>query len=91
MSFGPDVVRLARKLASGYRLFFSHDALNSEGRKVFEEMARMLVHEHPELKGLVARARRRPTLDNVMKVLERVLGEEAWELVRGSVEGPYRW
>ncbi|MEM2616722.1 MAG: hypothetical protein QXL64_04270 [Thermofilaceae archaeon] len=54
-------------------------------------MARMLVHEHPELKRLVVRVRRRPTLDNVMRILERVLGEEAWELVKSSVEGPYRW
>lgn len=91
MKFGPDVVRLARKIASNHLLYFSYDQLNSEGRKVFEEMARMLVHEHPELKKLVVRARRRPTLDNVMKVLERVLGEEAWELVKGSVEGPYKW
>jgi len=91
VGFGPDVVRLARKLALGYPLYFSHDLLNSEGRKVFEEMARMLVHEHPELKGLVTRARRRPTLENVMKVVERVLGEDPWELVRSSVEGPYAW
>ncbi|MEM2617484.1 MAG: hypothetical protein QXL64_08145 [Thermofilaceae archaeon] len=91
VEFGPDVVRLARRIASSYPLYFSRDLLNSEGRKVFEEMARMLVHEHPELKKLVVRVRRKPTLDNVVRVLERVLGEEAWELVKGSVEGPYRW
>jgi len=90
-SVGPDVVRLARKLALGYRLYFSGDALNSEGRKLFEEMARMLVYEHPELKGVVTRARRNPTLSNVLKVLERILGEEAEKLVRGGVEGPYSW
>jgi hypothetical protein len=90
-SIGPDVVRLARKLALGYRLYFSGDLLNSEGRKVFEKMARMLVYEHPELKGVVTRARRNPTLGNVLKVLERILGEEAEKLVREGVEGPYSW
>ena len=87
--FGPDVRSLARKLIAGYLLYFAHDSLNSDGRKLFEEMARMLVYEHPELKSLVRKARRRPTLDNVMKVVERVLGEEAQELLRGAVEGPY--
>jgi hypothetical protein len=90
-SIGPDVVRLARKLALGCRLYFSGDLLNSEGRKLFEEMARMLVYEHPELKGVVTRARRNPTLGNVLKVLERVLGDEAEKLVREGVEGPYAW
>ena len=88
-SFGPDVRSLARKLIAGYPLYFARDSLNSDGRKLFEEMARMLVYEHPELKGLVRRARRRPTLANVMKVVERVLGEEARELLKGAVEGPY--
>ncbi len=88
-SVGSDVVHLARKLALGYRLYFSGDALNSEGRKIFEEMARMLIYEHPELKNIVKKARRNPTLGNVLKVLERILGEEAEKLVREGVEGPY--
>jgi len=88
-SVGPDVVRLAKKLALGYRLYFSGDALNSEGRKLFEEMARMLIYEHPELKNVVRKARRNPTFGNVLKVLERVLGEEAEKLVREGVEGPF--
>lgn len=89
--FGPDVERLARKLVEGYAAYFSYDMLNSEGRKVFGEMARMLVHEHPELKPVVVKARRDPTLENVMKVVERVLGPEAWALLRSSVSGPYTY
>lgn len=92
MNFGPDVKRLARKLVEEYTTYFSMDLLNSEGRKVFEEMSRMLIYEHPELKPLVVRARRRPTLDNVMKVLERVLGEEqVKKLLSAGVEGPYEY
>lgn len=90
--FGPDVYRLARKLAEGYRAYFSMDYLNSEGRKLFEEMARMLVEEHPELKQLVTRARRKPTLENVKKILERILGEEQVdELLEASLQGPYSY
>lgn len=89
--FGPDVERLARKLMEGYVAYFSHDLLNSEGRKVFEEMARMLVHEHPELKPMVVKARRKPTLENVVKVAERILGPEARALLRSSVSGPYSY
>lgn len=92
MRFGPDVVRLARKLVEGCPAYFSRDSLNSGGGKVFEEMARMLVEEHPELKQLVVRARERPTLENVRKVLDRVLGEEQVDtLLRTAVQGPYEY
>lgn len=90
-NFGSDVRSLARKLISGYLMYFSRDSLNSDGRRLFEEMARTLVYEHPGMKSLVRKARRRPTLANVMKVVERVLGEEARELLRGAVEGPYMY
>lgn len=88
VKFGAYVIALARELASSYASYFSHDKLNSEGRKVFEEISRALVREHPELKRVVARARRDPSLNNVMRVLERILGEEAWELLKGSIEPP---
>lgn len=91
LGFGPDVERLARKLVAGYMVYFSHDLLNSEGRKVFEEMARMLVDEHPELKPIVVKTRKNPTLENVMKIAERILGSEARILLRNSVSGPYSY
>ncbi|MEM1509599.1 MAG: hypothetical protein QW291_01770 [Thermofilaceae archaeon] len=91
LSFGPDVERLARKLVAGYMVYFSYDLLNSEGRKIFEEMARMLIHEHPELKNIVVKARKNPTLENVMKIAERILGPEARILLRNSVNGPYSY
>ncbi|RLE74054.1 MAG: hypothetical protein DRJ56_08190 [Thermoprotei archaeon] len=87
--FGPDVRALMRKLLEGYPRYFSYDVLNSEGRKVFEEMARMLVHEHPEYKPMIKRVRRRPTLDNVLKVARLVLGEEAERMVHEAVQGPH--
>ena len=84
-----DVKNLLRKLLLGYTQYFSYDLLNSEGRKVFEEMARMLVHEHPYLKPMVVRARRKPTLENVLKIARLVLGEEADQLPLIAVQGPY--
>lgn len=89
--YGPDVVNLFKKLLLGYNLYFSYDVLNSEGRKVFEEAARMLIYEHPEMKPAVVRVRRKPTLDNVLRLASKVLGEEkAVSLLRAGIEGPYR-
>ena len=88
--YGPDVVNLFRKLLLGYRLYFSHDVLNSEGRKVFEEAARMLIHEHPEMKPTVRRVRRKPTLDSVLRLAAIVLEEDPKELLAAGIEGPYR-
>jgi len=90
-SYGLDVKVLARRLIECYSIYFSRDMLNSEGRKVFEEMARMLVYEHPEYKKLVKRVRRKPTLDNVLRIVERLLDEDVYELLRGAVEGPYAY
>lgn len=81
---GPDVKNLMRNLLQNAPAYFSHDHLNSEGRKIFEEMARMLIYEHPEYKPLVRKVRRNPSLANVMKVAEVVLGEEAGELKQGK-------
>jgi len=78
-----------RKLLEGYVFYFSHDVLNTEGRKVFEEMARMLLDEHPELKPMVKRVRREPTLKNVMKLARLVLGEYSEKMPLLSVQGPY--
>ena len=89
VEFGPDVKSLLRKLLEGYQIYFSYDKLNSEGRKVFEEMARMLVYEHPEYKPMVKRVRRNPTLDNVLKIARLVLGDGAEQIIHEVVQGPY--
>ncbi len=87
--FGREVKNLLRKLITGYFKYFSMDKLNSDGRRLFEEAARMLVYEHPEYKPLVTKARRDPTLDNVMKIAKLVLGEEADHLLITAIQGPY--
>ncbi len=90
MRFGRDIGALLRKLLIGYRRYFHNDVLNSDGRKLFEEILRMTVYEHPELRRLVYRLRRDPTIDSVLKLAELVLGrDEALELYRIGVYGLY--
>jgi len=89
--FGRDVKNLLRKLIKGYFKYFSMDKLNSDGRKIFEEMARMLIYEHPEYKSLITKARHDPTLDNVMKIARLVLGEEANHLLITAIQGPINY
>ncbi|RLE50237.1 MAG: hypothetical protein DRJ31_02115 [Candidatus Methanomethylicota archaeon] len=80
-SIGPDVKNLMKILLQNMSSYFSHDYLNSEGRKLFEEMARMLIYEHPEYKPIIQKTRRNPTLSNVLKIAHIVLGEEAEKLL----------
>ena len=88
---GRDAVNLARKLLLGYTLYFSRGVLNSEGRKVFEEMSRSLLASNPGFKKSVRKARKRPTLENIYRICEKLLGAQCKELVRASVEGPYTY
>jgi predicted SnoaL-like aldol condensation-catalyzing enzyme len=71
-----DSIALFKKLIENYSLYFSHDVLNSEGRKVFEKFVRAFLEVYPEHKPVVVRVRREPTLKNVLK-LARVLNVEA--------------
>ena len=90
-SFGRDVKALLKKLLLGKESYFSKGRLNSEGRKVFEEAARMLIYEHPHYKAIVKRARRTGGLEDVLKIAKLVLGEEESRvLILSSQLSPYR-
>ena len=90
MKFGKDIRALLRKLLLGYRQYFHNDVLNSDGRKLFEEILRMTMYEHPELRRLIYRLRRDATINSVLKFAKIVLGEkEAEELYREGVYGIY--
>ncbi|WFO75305.1 hypothetical protein J4526_09630 [Desulfurococcaceae archaeon MEX13E-LK6-19] len=81
--FGKDIGNLLKKLLIGYHRFFHNDVLNSDGRKIFEEIVRMIVYEHPEYRRLVYKVRRNPDLEHVLKIASLVLGEEkAMELLK---------
>lgn len=91
MSWGPDVEPLLVKLLLGYEEYFSRGRLNTEGRKVFEEAARMIVYEKPYYKRYVARARRTGSEEDVFKVAELVMGRaRVRRLLLGRQLAPYR-
>lgn len=90
MRFGRDLQSLMRKLLRGYYLYFHNDVLNSDGRRLFEEILRMLMYEHPEYRRLVYRVRRNPDLDNVIRVARLFLDEdEIHKLLDTSINGFY--
>ncbi len=90
MKFGRDIEALLKKLLLGYKRYFHNDVLNSDGRKLFEEILRMTMYEHPELRRLIYRLRRNPTIDSVLKLAKIVLGErKTKEIYKIGVYGLY--
>lgn len=55
-------------LRDAINLFDKNNCLNSDGRRLFETIARMLIEEHPEHRGIVRRARRNPCIDEVLRM-----------------------
>ncbi len=80
-----------RKLMEGllinYSAMFSKSGvLNSEGRKVLEEMIKLLMNYYPIYRRLVYKVRREPTLDNILKLARIFLSEEEInELITNSI------
>lgn len=90
LTFGRDVQALLRKLIVRKEEYFSNDRLNTEGRKVFEELARMIVHEHPYFKPMIKRARKTGSLKDILRIAERVLGiREVKKLILSVQLTPY--
>ncbi len=79
MKYGRDIGNLLRKLLLGYHKYFHNEVLNSDGRRLFMEILRMLLYEHPELRRTIYRVRRRLDLESVLKISRLVLGEEETE------------
>ncbi|OYT49886.1 MAG: hypothetical protein B6U73_04820 [Desulfurococcales archaeon ex4484_204] len=76
-----------RKLLRGYREYFGRGpALNSDGRRLLNDIVRELAKEGGELASIGRRVRRDPTLENVVKLARLMLGREADELL---AEGAY--
>ncbi|MCI4408062.1 MAG: hypothetical protein JHC26_03135 [Thermofilum sp.] len=87
---GRDVKNLIKKLLKQNSNYFSNGSLNSEGRKIFEEMARMLVYEKPYLKKRIREIRKKGTFEDVLKLAEDILPqEELIKIARGWYAGPY--
>ncbi len=90
MKFGKDVENLLKKLLIHYDKYFHKEVLNSDGRRLFMEILRMLMYEHPELRRTIYRVRRKLDLYSVKKIAYIVLGEETTEeLLKEAIYGKY--
>jgi len=75
---------LLSKLLINYREFFDKNGiLNSEGRKVLEEVIRLILNTNPEYRNTIYRVRREPTLENVVRIASKYIPEEdIYELIQ---------
>jgi hypothetical protein len=65
---------LFSKLFLNYIEFFSKDGvLNSDGRRVLEEILRPSVKRYSRLRKIARRVRKDPTLENVMRIGEEFM------------------
>jgi hypothetical protein len=77
------VSRLLIELLENVDKYFDKNlVLNSEGRKVLEKAIAILMSSRAEHRKLVKKVRREPTLENVLKLTEAILGGEAVESLR---------
>lgn len=85
-----DLCSLYEALTRDPSLWDKRLLLNSDGRRLFESLARLLLEEHPEHRRLVHRARREPTWENIARMA--VLSFYACAAPRPPwLEQPYRW
>lgn len=88
-----EAYHLARKLVLGQSKYLSKGGeLNSDGRKLLEELVRSALRCRPELKSLVTRVRKRPVLENVIKLVEAFVDRgEVEGILEVLREGPYTY
>ena len=68
---------LFEKLLKNYGRYFSKDGtLNSDGRKLVENIIHQSVKRNPQLKQIARDLRREPTLNNVLKLAREFLSDE---------------
>ncbi len=75
---------LIAKMLLGFSKYFSKNCvLNSDGRRLLEEILKPTVRRYPHLKGIARKVRREPTLENILKLASIFMDyDEARELVR---------
>ncbi|MEM1604395.1 MAG: hypothetical protein QXZ48_05840 [Zestosphaera sp.] len=69
-----EVENLIRKLLTNREEFFDKtNTLNSDGRRLLNKILKLVLSNHPELRGLATKTRKNPTLENVTKLAEEIL------------------
>lgn len=80
---------LMRALLTRVREYLSNDGtLNSDGRRLLRDIVREVAKNRRWLMRLAKRARKNPSLENVMRLARELLGKEADELLAESLWGP---
>ena len=75
---------LIAKMLLGFGEYFSKDCvLNSDGRRLLEEILKPTVRRYPHLRGIARKVRREPTLENILKLASVFMDyDEAKELAK---------
>ena len=74
------VISLLRKLFLGYGKYFSKSGvLNSDGRRVLNEVIKPILEQNPQIKPLIKDVRKEPTLENLRKLAELYISRELIE------------
>ncbi|MCD6084189.1 MAG: hypothetical protein J7J20_01460 [Desulfurococcales archaeon] len=78
---GSDSSKLIRSylrvlLLNFYRFFSKDCVLNSDGRKLLNDIAREVAKCEPHLMELVKKVRKNPTLENILKLTKEFLSED---------------
>ncbi len=88
--YSRDIVNYTKLLILNYRRYFGRrGVLNSDGLRLLNELVRIVVAHRPELSRIIKEVRKNPTIENFMKFAERVLGNEAYELLYLSINNYY--
>ncbi|BEP18322.1 hypothetical protein PYJP_16740 [Pyrofollis japonicus] len=81
-------------LRNAATLFDKNDCLNSDGRRLFEIMVRLLLDEHPEHRRVVGRARKKPCIEEIVSLASLTFYEcdalELYHKARGIIS-PYSY
>ncbi|BES82719.1 hypothetical protein [Pyrodictium abyssi] len=80
-----EACRILEMLLRGYYSYFSRDVLNSDGRRLFERMVKLLLDSNPGLRRLIYRVRRDPTIEMILRLAEEFYSCNARLMVAESL------
>ncbi len=80
---------LMRALLRSIRRYISNNGtLNSDGRRLLKDIVREIAKNRKELMKIAKKARKDPSLENIMRLAEELLGDEANVLFAEALWGP---
>lgn len=68
-----EVENLTRKLLENREEFFDKtNTLNSDGMRLLNKIIKLTISNYPQLRKLASKTRKKPTLENVVKLAEEI-------------------